>query len=340
MSEYQTKEIANKQVWEKYVLSRQPRSFLQSWNWGETNILIGDKVIRLGYYDGKKLLGVCQLIDQKAKRGPHFLVPGGPIIDWSDKKLVETFARSIRDLAQKESAWFVRIRPELLDNDSNVAKIRALGFVPAPMHLHTENTYVLDLRKSDDEILMGMRKNTRYGVRRSLKEGWTLLKSKDPTDAKILYDLQKETIERNKFIGFSERFFRAQVEAFAKDDQAKMFLVKKDKEVYVAAIIIFYGDYAFYHHSGSSHKARNGYASYFLQWQIIQEAKRMGCKFYDLWGAVPKGRTKHRFAGPSLFKKGFGGEQIDWIHTHDLPTHPLYWTTFLFETTRRMMRGL
>ena len=53
-----------------------------------------------------------------------------------------------------------------------------------------------------------------------------------------------------------------------------LFLCKYKRKVVVAAIIIFYGDCAYYHHSASSDEAREVPASYFLQWQIIKEAKK------------------------------------------------------------------
>lgn len=112
------------------------------------------------------------------------------------------------------------------------------------------------------------------------------------------------------------------------------------EEVLSAAIIIFYGDYAYYHHSGSSSKIRPVPASYFLQWKIIQEAKKRGCKYYNFWGIAPNDNPKHRFAGVTIFKKGFGGKRINWLHAQDLPVSPLYWLTYIFETARRKRRSL
>ena len=119
MAQFIVKEIKDKNLWEKFVLSNKPKSFLQSWKWGETNRLMGDRVIRLGFFDDKKLGGVCLLIKQKAKRGPHFLIPAGPILDWGNKSLVEFFLKTLKRKASDEGVWFVRVRPELLDSKEN-----------------------------------------------------------------------------------------------------------------------------------------------------------------------------------------------------------------------------
>ncbi len=148
--------------------------------------------------------------------------------------------------------------------------------------------------------------------------------SLDPKDSKILKKLQDETVKRHKFVGFSENLFKAQLATFGQDNQAKLFICKKGQTTLAAAIIIFYGNFAYYHHSGSTSKFPELPFSYFLQWKIIQEAKKRGTKFYNFWGIAPTDNPKHRFAGVTIFKKGFSGVRIDWLHAHDLPLTPLY----------------
>ena len=97
-----TKEIQDKDRWESFVISKNPKSFLQSWNWGETNRIVGKNIRRIGFYKDSKLHGVALFITEKAKRGKHILVPGGPIIDWTDKSTVNEFVKVIRELGIKE----------------------------------------------------------------------------------------------------------------------------------------------------------------------------------------------------------------------------------------------
>ncbi len=340
MAKYTIEAILDKKVWEKFVLSQKPYSFLQSWGWGETNEKTGAKIFRIGLRKDNELMGVCLLIKENAKRGPHLIIPGGPIINWQDKKLVTVFLNEIKDLSRKENAWFVRVRPEIKDSLESQELFKSLGFVSAPMHLHAENTWILDISKPEEVLLAGMRKSTRYLIKRSLNADLKLEISKAPKSAKILFDLQKETAKRHKFVGFSQKLFESEIESFVKDDNAAVFICRKNKIVLAAAIIIFYGDTAYYHFSGSTSKFSEIPFSYFLQWQIIKEARNRGIKYYNFWGIAPNNNPKHRFAGVTLFKTGFGGERIDWLHAHDLPISPLYWSTYLFETVRRILRRL
>ena len=145
MQKFKFREITNKKNWERFVLSHNPQTFLQSWNWGEVNMATGEEIKRLGFYEGNKLIGVVQMIKQNAKRGSHFLIPAGPLIEWKNKGLVSFVIKKIKEIAIEEKVWFVRIRPEILDTDENRLLFKKLGFVKSPMHLYAENTWALDL---------------------------------------------------------------------------------------------------------------------------------------------------------------------------------------------------
>ena len=340
MAKYESKIITNKKIWEDFVLSQNPQTFLQSWDWGETNEKTSSKILRVGFYRENELVGVCLLIKENAKRGPHLVLPAGPLLNWNDIKLANFFVETIKSLAKKEKVWFVRVRPEIMDTEENRILFSKLGFISAPMHLHAENTWILDITKSEDELLAGMRKTTRYLVKKGEKSDLKIEISDDPGLARTLYELQKETALRHGFVGFPENLFRNEIEIFAKDNMAKVFYCKNGKEILAIAIIIFYGDTAYYHFSASVSGHNELPFSYFLQWEIIKEAKKRGIKHYNFWGIAPNSNPKHRFAGVTLFKTGFGGERVDWLHAHDLPVSPLYYLTYTFETCRRVLRRL
>lgn len=340
MAEYEVENITDKDIWEKFILLNSPKTFLQSWAWGETNEKEGAKIFRLGFRKDNKLIGVCLVIKEEAKRGPHFIIPAGPIFNWEDTKLVDYFILSLKALAKKEKIWFVRIRPEILDALENRKFFKKLGGIYAPMHLHAENTWILDVTPSEDQLLANMRKSTRYLIKKSLTQNLGLDVTDDPKSARILFKLQKETVKRHGFIGFPELLFKAEIESFARDKNVSVFTCKRGEVPLACAIIIFYGDAAYYHFSASTMKYPRIQASYFLQWEIIKEAKKRGMKYYNFWGIAPEGVSKHRFAGVTLFKTGFGGERVNWLHAHDFSVDRRYWLTYLFETVRRVLRRL
>lgn len=340
MDEYEVENIIDKDIWEKFILSNNPKTFLQSWAWGETNEKEGAQIFRLGLKKDNKIVGACLIIRENAKRGPHFIIPAGPILNWKDSKLVSYFLSVLKDLAIREKVWFVRIRPEILDMIENRAIFKKLGLIYAPMHLHAENTWILDITPSEEVLLASMRKSTRYLIKKSLTQNLRLEVTDDSKSAGILFKLQKETIKRHDFVGFPESLFKREIESFTKDKNTSVFICKMGKISLACAIIIFYGDTAYYHFSASTMEYPGIQASYFLQWEIIKEAKKRGMKYYNFWGIAPENSRNHRFAGVTLFKTGFGGERVDWLHAHDLPISPFYWLTYIFETARRIFRRL
>lgn len=340
MKRFEIKEITEKNIWEEFLLSRKPGTFLQSWYWGEVNQRIGYKINRLGFWENGKLSGLSLVIHQPAKRGPHLLIPGGPVIDFTNKALSDFVFKKIKEYAQKEGVWFVRLRPDVKDSSSIRDILREAGLNSAPMHVHGENTLILDITKDEEEILKGMRKNTRYLIKKSLKEDYFVSTNNNEEAADNLYKLQKETVKRHGFVGFKKNLFKAEIDVFSGENKALVFECRKGKELLSSAIIVFYADKAYYHFSASSLSSTKTNASYFLQWQIIKKAKSMNMKLYDFWGISSKENPKHRFWGVTVFKRGFGGERIDWIHAHDLIIKPVYWITYFFESLRRGIRHL
>lgn len=341
MEKYKSKIVTNKKIWEKFVLSQSPKSFLQSWEWGEVNEDCGNKVIRMGFFNNEKLVGIAQFIEQNAKRGKHFIVPGGPLFDWTDKSLVGKFMSTAKEICVNSGAWFVRLRPEILDTKENRSIFRKFGFVQSPMHLNAENTWILDISKDPEVLLSEMRKSTRYLIKRSLAEkDFSIERTTEPAKTKVLTRLQVDTVKRHKFVGFSDKLFESQIDRFGKNGNAYFYVAKHKGKAHAAAIIIHYGDTAYYHHSASSNESKKFPIAYRLQWEIIMDAKKRGLKYYNFWGVSPTENPKHRFYGVTIFKKGFGGFQVDWLHAQDMVVSKLYYFTYIFELTRKLLRHL
>lgn len=340
MAKYTIKETGDKQKWERFVINHKVSSFLQSWSWGEVNKSMGNKIFRLGVYEDGKMVGVCLAISIRAKSGSHLLIPGGPILNWNNKRVFKLLIDYLKKLAVAEKVWFIRIRPEIINNIENTSLFKKNGFIESPIHVHAENTWILDISKSEEELLYGMRKSTRYLIRKSLGLGLKVYKSVDLKKIEGLARLQDETSKRHKFVGFPIKLFKAELQNFSSDNQALLFSCMFKDKLLASAIIIFYGDSAYYHFSGSTTDHGNIPYSYFLQWEIIKEAKRRNCKYYNFWGIAPNNNPKHRFHGVTTFKTGFGGNRIDWLHAKDLVISPLYYLTRIFELFRKKTRNL
>ena len=338
---YRVKPVQDKRVWEDFLESLKPHSFLQSWKWGQHYGQTGSKVFRVGVFKSGTLVGVALLIKIQARRG-HFLVcPHGPLIAYfgDEEGALSALVRYASDVARDEECDFIRFCPISAATDANRAMYRRLGFSDAPIHMHPELSWVLDITKPEEQLLKEMRKTTRYTIKKMEKEGVEIVQSSDPADMEKFWLVYTDTFERQQFTPFSKNYLRTEFELYRADNEAMFFFGKYQGEIVAAAIIIFYNGQAFYHHSGSLAGGGSN-VSYLLQWRVIQEAKRRGCTLYNFWGIAPDDKPKHAWTGLSQFKKGFGGFAEAYLHAQDKPLSPRYVLNYAIETVRRIRRRL
>ncbi len=336
--------IENKEEWENFLLSCEEKTFCHSWNWGEFNFLLGNKIWRFGVFESNNLLAVFQVIGINAKRGRFLFVPHGPVFLKDHEKIkaiLELVLKTLKELGKRENVLFLRIAPLLLRNEENNQFFDELGFINAPIHMHPEITWELDLSLSEEELLKNMRKTTRYLIRQAEKnEKIEIVKSTDKEDLEGFEKIYQETAKRHSFVPFSKEYLEKELETFAKDNQALIFSGKYKGEVISSAIIIFHSQRAFYHQGASL--PSKAPVSYLVQWEAIKEAKARGCQKYNFWGIVPQAEqsTNHPWKGLTLFKKGFGGAEKDYVKTKDYPLSWRYWLVFAFEHLRKKKRHL
>jgi lipid II:glycine glycyltransferase (peptidoglycan interpeptide bridge formation enzyme) len=323
-----------------FVAKHHPEAnFLQSASWGKVYEIINDKVHYLGFFDDNKLIGTCVAIVKSAKRGRYLEIPGGPLVDWQAQTQVKFALQSIKQLASKENCVFVRLRPNIPDNPENRKILRNNGLHLSPMHLHAEHTVVIDLTKSEGQLLTDMRRQTRYEVRRADKLGIKVVSSHEESAFKDFYQAQLETAKRQSFIPSSEGFILAQHESFS--DKAKIYQAELNGKVLAYGLIILQTPEAIYHEAASTDAGRSLPGAYALQWQVIRDAKALGLKRYNLFGIAPPNSPNHRYAGVTTFKTGFGGEAVNYIPAHDLIIDPVrYQITKTIETIRKKKRNL
>lgn len=335
------KNIDNRKDWENFVLSKNEANFLQSWSWGEFHRALNKEIFRTGFYENSKLLGAMLSIVEPAKRGTYLTVPGGPIIDWQNKDLINAFAKQIKHIATENNCVFVRVRPQLKENDFSKNLFKNLGFIKAPMHLHAELTSQLDITKSEEELMTQMRKTTRYEVKKAIKENVKIKTSTDEKEIKKFYDVQIETARRQKFVPFSYKFLYEQFKVFRESGNAFLYKAELENKLLAQAFIIFYGKEAVYHYGASTDEGRRYPGAYLIQWEAIKEAKRRGMTRYNFWGVAPENKQNHRFSGLSLFKRGFGGEDFQYLPAKDLIINkPKYVINYVIEFLRNRLRGL
>ena len=342
MAKITVKSIESQTVWEDFIAGRDEANFLQSWLWGQFYERLDRPVYRSGFYRDNKLVAVMLSTIEPARRGRYLTVPGGPITDWQDKLLNQEIMAEMIRIAKVEKCVFVRVRPQLLDSPDSRKLLKDLGLRPAPMHLHAELTSQLDITKSEDELMTGLRKNTRYELRRAKNRGIKITHTTDDKAINQFYELQLQTAQRHGFVPYGKAFLGEQFKIFAEAGKVLLYSAHTaDRQLIAQAFVIFYNREAAYHYGASTALGRKEPGAYLIQWEAIREAKRRGMTRYNFWGVVRPDQTKHRFYGVSIFKRGFRGEDVEYLHAHDLVINPLrYCVNYIIEKVRKRMRHL
>lgn len=336
------KEITEKQIWERFLLSCEEKTFLNSWNWGEFQKAMNNKIWRFGFYE-EELVSVALIVKTIARRGTFLVVPHAPVSKGENKKeVLKTLLEKLKELGKQEKADFIRINPVWQRSDENNKIFEELGFRPAPIHAHPESSWKLDIIPSEEELLSNMRKTTRYLIRQAEKNrDIEIIQSNDIKDLDILDKIQEEVVKVQHFIPFSMEYIKNEFSVFNSDKQVSLFFGKYRGKIVAASFVLFWSEIGFYHHAALSPQYHSLPISYLMQWEAIKEAKKRGCRLYDFWGYVnPQKNPKHPWAGPTLFKMGFGGKAYEYVRTMDYPLSFKYWLTYIFEKIRRTKRGL
>ena len=341
-STFEIQLIEKKTIWEEFVQTLKPETFLHSWGWGEFNASLGTKIFRLGIFQGEKLVATALILKIEAKRGTFLFCPHGPIVQQNvdEEEVMKALTIYLQDLGKKERCDFVRISPLFEKSEAYEKIFQTLSYRQAPVHMmHPELGWILDIQPDNEELLKNMRKTTRYCIRKAEKDGVTISSGSEPEDIEKFWKVYQATVDRQHFTPFSKKYLQSEISAF-RPDQILLFFAHYNNEIVATAIIVFYGGSAFYHHGASVHTYPKITAPYLLQWHIIQEAKRRNCHAYNFWGVVHEDQPKHPWAGLSLFKKGFGGSSKAYVHAKDFPLTQKYWLNWMIERLRRWKRRL
>ncbi len=337
---FELKIAKNREQWDDFVTSHPEANFLQSWDFYEFHQSRGNDVVRrIAVDEQRNIVAAYAGVVEAAKRGRHLAIAGGPILDWGNLELVEAVFQDMREQGKKENCVFVRVRPQLERSESSLKLMQNLGAKPAPMYLSVEFAGVLDLNKSEEELLAGMRQRLRRALRKAAKNGITVEKSTNPEDIHEFYQIQMQTAGRHGFVAFSEEFFLKQFTALAKNGEAVLYSAKYQGETLAQNFMIFYGNEASYHYGVSSELGTKLSGAPLLHLEAMRDARERGIKRYNFWGIVEEDEIHHRFYGVSCFKRGFGVTELKYVPAHDLVLKPgRYAITKLIEDVRKKVR--
>ncbi|NTU67123.1 MAG: aminoacyltransferase [Candidatus Moranbacteria bacterium] len=251
--------------------------------------------------------------------GKYFYVPRGPIISrdmehgaWSMEHGVGNGARSreyfskLIELAEKNGAGWIRVDPASDKALEIMRKSIDFPIQKAPHDMQPKEIFLVDISKSEEDILTGMKPKTRYNIRLAEKKNVKICYvDKRSADAeKYLREflrLVAVTAKRDGIVSHPGGYYRKMFAAVPSENM-RLYVARYGEKVIAANLVVLFGDTATYLHGASDNENRNLMAPYLLQWQQMKDAKAAGCSKYD-FGGVSIAREPG-MAGQDAEKKG------------------------------------
>lgn len=305
--------VEDKNEWDQAVLDFGGHP-LQMWGWGELKARHNWTVDRLLVED-ESVVGGAQVL-KRVLPGPFgqlLYIPRGPFMKEGSESGV--YEELIRYVKQNYKAVGLTVEP-----DTENAPVGE-GWKKTDNTILIPNTIILDLTKTEDELLEAMSKKTRQYIRKSGKEAIEIRQVKSEEEIRKCLEVYQTTSRRAGFELHSDDYYLDVAECL--DDSSVLFAVYEADQPIAFLWLAVSGETAFELYGGMTERGHDIRANFALKWHAIQKCKEWGIKRYDLNGLVSD--------GVSNFKRGFASHEDMLAGTYDLPLSKLYsiWTKAL-----------
>lgn len=278
-------------------------------------------------------------VQKKTPVGSYLFLPYGPaILDAEHRtQCLQDALQTLSERARSLGCLFVRCEPTFA---VNAAQMRSQGLVEAK-EIDPKHTWVLDLAgQPEAELLAGMERNKPRSWRNMTSKGMSVRTTQDPAAVTELTRLLVTVGEQDHFTPQAEDHLRHQLET----GFATLYLVDLadatdvdrgvGSQVIAAALVYDYDGVRYYAHAAADYEHRKLRAGTVLLVQMILDAARAGQQTFDFWGITTSTDPQHPWAGFTQYKKSFGGRQVDYAGTWDLPLNKRKYQ--LYKTLRQV----
>lgn len=298
---------------------------LQAWEWGEFRAATGVKVVRA---EGMQIT---------IHPIPHTPWTVGYYPKGSEPSREQ--AEVLKQVAKDNNGIFIKCEPKVEKLEARNQKLeptmRELGYVEG-RPLFTKYNFVLDVTPSEEELLASFKQKTRYNIRVAQKRGVTVELSDSAEDFERYLELTKETTERQGFYAHSSSYHikmwktLSQHASNSAGQLSAHLLVAKYEGVVITTWVLFrFKDTLYYPYGASTREHREVMANNLVMWEAIRLAKKWGCKYLDMWGALgPEPDKNDPWYGFHNFKAGYGARHVEYIGTWDWVARPLLYRLY------------
>lgn len=302
------RQCQGKQEWDDYVLEHGGHP-LQLWGWGDLKTVHSWAAERLFLANGDgEVIGAVQLLVRKLPWPFRSLsyVPRGPLVDEANREVL------LNELAEYTNATYhsvaLSIEPDSIEYDV------PQGWIKPANHILPAKTIILDLTKTESELLADMIKKTRQYIRKSAAEAMKIKMVRSREDLDKCLEIYHETSKRAKFNLHSDQYYH---DVFSKlGDHSPVFAAYVDDQPVAFLWLAISADTAYELYGGMNELGQQLRLNYALKWHAILKCKEWGLTRYDFGGLIE--------GGVSTFKMGWASQETELAGTFDRPLSMFY----------------
>lgn len=306
---------------------------LQSFEWGEFREKTGVKVIRRALVKNGKIIDAFTLTIHKIPK-TNFTIGYLPKGNKPTKELLE----ELKQIGKDNNCIFIQLEPNLLI--SQKSEVSSQKLIPSFHPLFTKYTFVLDLTKSEDELLKNFSSKTRYNIKVAQKHNVKVEIDNSEKSFKEYLKLTEETTKRQKFFAHTPSYHTKMWETLKNQNSnvknqnlnklsASLLTAKYNSKTLASWILFVFHDTLYYPYGASSSKYRNVMASNLIMWEAIKFGKKMNLRYFDMWGALRQNPDqKDSWYGFHRFKEGYGATHTEFIGSFDLVINPMLYNIY------------
>lgn len=296
----------DKELWDEYVLEHGGHP-LQLWSWGQVKGGHGWVAERVFAYSDDTIVGAAQVLIRKlpSPLRSFAYIPRGPLLNDEYK---DEFLNLLAVLVKRDHhAVALSIEPDLLTFD------KPDGWVRSTNKVLSAETILIDLKKSESDLLGVMAKKTRQYIRKSAADV-KIRQVKQREDIEACLAIYRQTAERAGFNLHSNQYY---LDVFLQmQDYSPIFVAYEGHEPVAFLWLAISEDTAYELYGGVNDRGQELRANYALKWHAIRKMKDWQLTNYDFGGLV--------VGGVSNFKQHWSPDVTVYAGTFDKPLSPLY----------------
>jgi lipid II:glycine glycyltransferase (peptidoglycan interpeptide bridge formation enzyme) len=300
----------DKDQWDEYVLENGGHP-LQLWGWGQVKAAHGWTAERIFAFDSEqedKIVGAAQVLIRKLPLPfrSFAYIPKGPIVEGIFQN---EFLESLAAIVKRDyKSVALSVEPNSFEFDAPTGWKRTTNKILSP------DTILLDIAKTESDLLADMAKKTRQYIRKSAAEGIVIKQVHTREEIEECLHLYQQTAERAKFNLHNNQYYLDVFNLLG--DHSPIFAAYLEGKPIAFLWMAISADTAYELYGGMNEDGQQLRANYALKWHVIRKVKEWGLTQYDFGGLV--------IGGVSLFKQGWASQETSFAGTFDKALSPAY----------------